>query len=239
VSPLRLRRPAGGRPLVVGHRGAAALAPENSLAAVELALGLGVDLVEVDVLPRADGSLVLAHTRPDAAAPSLDEALERIAVSAAGLLLDLKAPGIEAAAVKALRRYGLLERTVACSVSARALRRLAAEEPVLARALSYPDDRLGLSRRPWLAPVVHAGLATLRRTLPLRAPRWVRATGADALSLNWQLVTPELVERCHQAGAAVLAWTVPDAEVAIRLGATGIDAMIADDPRFLMESPTQ
>jgi glycerophosphoryl diester phosphodiesterase len=208
------------------------------LQALEAAIELGVDLVELDVLARADGSLVVAHTRPEPGSPTFDAALERLAAATTGLLLDLKAPGIEAAAVQALRRYGLLERTLACSRSPRALRRLAAAEPGLQRGLSYPDDRLGLAARPRLAPVVRAGLAGMRRVLPWRAPRWLRATGVDALSLHWELVTPALVARCHAEGAAVLAWTVPDREVANRLGATGVDAMIADDPRFLMESWT-
>jgi glycerophosphoryl diester phosphodiesterase len=236
VSPLRLRPEAGARPLVVAHRGAAALAAENSLAAIDAALELGVDLVEVDVLARADGALVLAHTRATDGSPPLEAVLERLAVTRTGLLLDLKASGLEPAVAAALRRYGLVERTLACSVSPAVLRRLRAEEPVLARALSYPDDRFGVAERRWLAPAVRGGLAALRRTLPWRVPRWVRSLEVDALSLHWSLVTPELVARSHAAGAAVFAWTVPDREAAMRLGATGIDAMIADDPRFLMES---
>ena len=98
VTPPVLRPRADGRPLVVGHRGAAALARENSLEAVEAALRLGVDLVELDVVARADGSLAVAHdVHAAAAAPSFDEALDLLAASRAGLLLDLKAPGIEAA----------------------------------------------------------------------------------------------------------------------------------------------
>jgi glycerophosphoryl diester phosphodiesterase len=83
---------------------------------------------------------------------------------------------------------------------------------------------------------VDAGLGALRRTLPARAPRWVRRLGVGAVSVHWALVTPRLVERCHAAGAAVLAWTVPDRDVANTLGSMGVDAMIADDPRFLMET---
>ena len=41
---------AGGRPLVIGHRGAAAVAPENTLAALAAAVAAGVDLVEFDVV---------------------------------------------------------------------------------------------------------------------------------------------------------------------------------------------
>ena len=50
-----------GRPLWIGHRGAAALAPENTIASLERAVEHGVDVVEIDVLDTRDGELVLAH----------------------------------------------------------------------------------------------------------------------------------------------------------------------------------
>ena len=51
-----------GRPWRIGHRGAAALAPENTLPALERAIAAGVDVIEFDVLALADGALVLAHS---------------------------------------------------------------------------------------------------------------------------------------------------------------------------------
>jgi glycerophosphoryl diester phosphodiesterase len=66
-----------GRLLRIGHRGAAALAPENSLEAIALAVELGCDLVEFDV-HAVDGALVVVHDRPQAThdLPSLDDVLE-------------------------------------------------------------------------------------------------------------------------------------------------------------------
>jgi glycerophosphoryl diester phosphodiesterase len=49
------------RVYVIGHRGAAGLAPENTLAAFRKALEIGVDAVELDVLLTADGALVVHH----------------------------------------------------------------------------------------------------------------------------------------------------------------------------------
>jgi len=49
------------KPLVVGHRGAAGLLPENTLAAFRAACELGADAVELDVLVSADGELVVHH----------------------------------------------------------------------------------------------------------------------------------------------------------------------------------
>ncbi|PKN22549.1 MAG: glycerophosphodiester phosphodiesterase [Deltaproteobacteria bacterium HGW-Deltaproteobacteria-21] len=46
---------------VIGHRGAAGLAPENTLAGIRKALELGVDGIELDVLLTADGEIVVHH----------------------------------------------------------------------------------------------------------------------------------------------------------------------------------
>ncbi|MGG2198156.1 glycerophosphodiester phosphodiesterase [Paenibacillus validus] len=49
------------RPLIIGHRGAAGEAPENTLASFELAVRQGADAVELDVHLTADGELVVCH----------------------------------------------------------------------------------------------------------------------------------------------------------------------------------
>ena len=49
------------RPLIIAHRGASSLAPENTLAAVQKALDLKVDVVEIDVHRSSDGELVVLH----------------------------------------------------------------------------------------------------------------------------------------------------------------------------------
>ena len=51
-----------GPPIRVGHRGAALLAPENTLRSFEAALAAGAEEIEFDVLDLQDGSLVLAHS---------------------------------------------------------------------------------------------------------------------------------------------------------------------------------
>ncbi|MGY1822472.1 glycerophosphodiester phosphodiesterase family protein [Geodermatophilus sp. SYSU D00079] len=56
-------RPATGlpRPVVVGHRGASAYRPEHTAASYELAIDLGADLIEPDVVVSRDGALVVRH----------------------------------------------------------------------------------------------------------------------------------------------------------------------------------
>jgi glycerophosphoryl diester phosphodiesterase len=81
--------------LVVGHRGAAAHAPENSIAAFEHAIELGADMVEFDVRRDPDGELVVSHDPlPQPNVATLEQV---VAVCAGRIALDveLKEPGLE------------------------------------------------------------------------------------------------------------------------------------------------
>lgn len=237
MTPLDLRR--GEKGVVrVGHRGAAALAAENSLAAIEAAAAAGVDAVELDVLRRRDGALVLAHgpaVGNDAAL--LDDALSLVDRLGLAVQLDVKAGGNEAAIVDALRGRDLLGRAFVSSFSLPILRAFADAAPELPRSFTYPEDRLGASERRLLRPAVRPGLAVLRALAPRRLPRWLRAAGAQAVTLNWAVVSPAGVAACHASGAAVYVWTVNDAALATTLVESGIDGIITDDPRIFAARP--
>ena len=154
-----------GALLRVGHRGAAALAPENTLRAFEAALALGVDAIEFDVLDLADGPLVLAHSNDlaevshGAAAgtvrersldelrevapelPTLDEALAFLAAHDVGLHVDLKLT----------RRLDEVADGARAARAGRAVRRelVPPRQPCrLCRPCSANPDRFHLSRGP-------------------------------------------------------------------------------------------
>jgi glycerophosphoryl diester phosphodiesterase len=222
------------RPLRIGHRGAAALARENTLEAIEAAARAGVDGVELDVLRAGDGGLVLAHgpeIPPDA--PPLAAGLALASQLGLVVQLDVKLRGVEADVVAALRGSGSLDRSFVSSFSLPSLAEFAALAPGLPRALTYPEDRLGVSGRPILRPLVRPGLAAMRSLLPRRLPRWLAAVDAAVATLNWAVVTPAAVEACHLLGVAVYVWTVNDPALLKTLVETGIDAIITDDPRIV------
>jgi glycerophosphoryl diester phosphodiesterase len=184
------------------------------------------------------GSQTLAALRdvaPELA--TLDEALDLLrAAEGVGLHADLKWYGYEAAAAEAIRRHGLLERTVVSSFHRRSLRALAELEPHLARGFTYPYDRRGVSRRRLLAPVTTAALLGLRRTLPLRIGGMLERTRASVAMLHHWVVSPAVVARAHARGAAVFAWTVDDQPTLRRVLAARVDGVITNDPRIFETS---
>jgi glycerophosphoryl diester phosphodiesterase len=238
----------------IGHRGAPLLAPENTLRSIECALELGVDMVEVDVVSLADGTLVLAHSddlfelshgaargrltseslaelrelAPEL--PTLDEALALLAASDAGVQLDVKAPGYERPLVEAVRRHGLADRTLASSCHPQALRVLGELEPALRRGLTYPFDRRGIAGRRLVRPAAWAALQCLRAALPRRIRGLLSHADSSTAVLHYGVVSGAVVRSCHAAGAQVLAWTVDDAALCARLAALGVDGVITNDP---------
>ena len=222
-----------GRPLRIGHRGAAALAPENSLEAIALAVELGCDLVEFDV--HALGSeLVVAHDPPVAAdgLPTLDDVLSLLAASDAGVHLDLKSQRAERPVADALRRHGLVERTVVSSFRRPTLRAMHTAEPGLRLGRTYPQDRTGLTKRRVFHPPARAIVRVLRRRLPRYLPSLLSGSNATAAVLYWEVVSEAAVARCHALGAPVLVWTVDDPALLPWLDRIGVDGVITNDPRI-------
>jgi glycerophosphoryl diester phosphodiesterase len=225
----------GDGPLLkVGHRGAAALAPANSIAAVEAALEHGVDFVELDVLA-AGGRLVLGHSRRELGPNpvSLDDMLAFLAerAPATGLLADLKLAGHDRQLVDTLRAHGFVQRTLACTNYAPTLNNLRAIEPTLARSRTYPRGYVYVRRRRTRIPIAGPALWAVKRSLPLRVEHLTGEVGARAMTLGRRVVTRESVERCHELGIAVFVWTVNRADVVRDLDDLGVDGVITDDPR--------
>ena len=220
----------------VGHRGASALAPENTLRALELAVELGCDMLEFDVLARDDGTVTVAHELRLAgpAAPTLDEALAFCAerLPGVGLQVDLKRRGVERAVVEALRRHDVLERSWVSGFDAASLRRVAELEPELPRSYTLPRDRFGISKRGPLAPLVRGALASLGASLPRRLPALLARARAGAATLHHSIASAAAIDRAHQLGAAVYVWTVDDPALAEWLVRAGADGIITNDPRI-------
>jgi hypothetical protein len=96
--------------LRIGHRGAAALAPENTIASVRAALAVGVDAIEFDVCP----GLIVAHDRgrPGPALAGFLADLVELTPADFEFIVDLKTAGYELDVLAACRHAGLADRCV-------------------------------------------------------------------------------------------------------------------------------
>jgi glycerophosphoryl diester phosphodiesterase len=207
----------------IGHGGASALAPANTLAAFDAALEVGVDMVEFDV--RAwRGELVLAHTILHARLlrnVRLDDALAHLSTrrfADIDLNLDVKHAGCESALVDALRAAGLLERALISSQVPAVLDRVRALEPSAQVAISVGGRLARISRRwsDWRAQVL-AGLA---------ARRW------DGVMAQHRLVDEPLLDEVASHGGRLYAWTVNERIAIERLRGLGIHGIATADPRL-------
>ncbi len=229
----------GARPQVAAHRGGALLWPENSLVAFRGALGLGVDLLELDVHLTKDGEAVVIHdptlertttgrgavrdhTAAELAAlgvPRLRDVLELLRWSRAGLLLEIKAglqgaryPGIEAKVLASLGEAGLTDRTT---------------------LMAFEWDTLERLRR--LSPTVRlTGLLTGRGAERLGGVRLaaerLRALGATDLGIERTLLAPEAIDADRAAGLTIGVWTVNEPEELRAALASGVDYVTTDRP---------
>ncbi len=227
-------RPVDGRPLVIGHRGAAALAAENTLESLAAAVAAGADIVEFDISP----GLRLGHSLGELPEDelSLDEALEFLGAQEIGLHLDVKLPGYEDGVLDAVRRHRLEDRVYLSTAFALTGRRIAARAPSATVAIGYPRDRVGISQLRWPDALTRAGAASLRGVMPARVPVLLRWARANALSLHHTLCSRAAVSVAHRLGAPVLAWTANDPAAVRRLVAAGVDGIVSDDPGMALET---
>jgi glycerophosphoryl diester phosphodiesterase len=221
-----------GRPLVIGHRGAAAVARLPRGGAVGGGGAPRVDLVEFDISP----GLRLGHSLDEMPSEeiSLDDALEFLKAHGVGVHLDVKLPGYEDQVLEAVRRHDVEERAVLSTAFAVTARRFARLAPELPRAIGYPRDRLGVSNLRWPTPLQHAGATALRHAMPARVPILLRWACANTLSLHHTLCSRAAVATAHRLGAPVLAWTVNDPAGVRRVTAAGVDAIVSDDPEMAL-----
>ena len=239
-------------PLILGHRGASAHEPENSLAAFARAVADGADGVELDVLCCATGEVVvfhdddlvrLAHRQEQIAGLSL--AALRALVLTSGARIPTLEEAFEACGPTALVNVELKTRghgggplgPLVDGVAA-IVERAGAASRVLVSSF-HPRAIWMWQRR---APRIPAGLLfEAAAARPLReawAHRWLRPRALHPESL---LCTPERVRRWHQLGYMVNAWTVDDPHALHALAAMGVDGIITNDPgrarRFLQQTP--
>jgi len=234
-------------PVRIAHRGASGegLAPENTLAAFEMAIQIGVDAVEVDVHATRDNRVIVIH---DA---TLDRTTDRF-----GVIRDLtydeikeadagswfgaefkgeRVPELEEVLDLARHRALLLIEIKADFLAEKVLQTVV-EKDAVSQVVVQSFNQQTIRRIKLLEPSIPTAL--LMGNLPttpsrVRARRMVRdvlAIGANSVGLWHNVVTPALLEEMRRRALSVWTWTV-DEEIAMRdLVQMGIQGIITNYP---------
>ena len=242
--------------LRIGHSGAAAHAPANTLRSLALALEIGVDMVEFDVRPCRD-ALVLLHNDeltqfsgshrlasgtslvdlrslvpdPDSQIPTLVEALDLLKGRTL-LNIDLKAPGYEREVVELVRDKGMSGDVLYSSLYAASLAVLRQLDPGAKMGLSYPEDRGNASGKPYMKPIVDTALAVMRFGLPYRILGMMAGARANAVMLYHKVISARVVRTVQNAGGRVYAWTVDTPERIRELQALRVNGIASNRPEL-------
>jgi len=221
--------------VATGHRGAAALEPENTLLGIGRAIELGVDQIEIDVHLTRDNRLVVIHDETvdrttnghgrirdlsfkeiralnagkGETVPTLEEVI-RLTKGKVILQVELKGRGVEKNAVEAVEMTGIVGEVVFTSFRHPAVR--------TAKELN-PDIETGV----------------LFYCLPIDPCRLALDAGAEAIHPNVSFVDKEMVCRAHESGLKVRAWNSDDEQEMKRLIKTGVDGLGSNRPDLLMK----
>ena len=205
--------------LVIGHRGASAAAPENSIRAFEFADKMGADGVELDVRLAPDGRLIVKHDPLSTEPAALDGYPVRSdGLRACGDMLvnvEIKNSDDEAG----------YDPTVAVA------------EPTIAEMRKHGDGaRWIISSFDWgtiqrcreLAPDLMTAYLVMNATSEVIEQT---AAAGHAAVHPWEpTIDQAMVDSCHAAGIAINTWTCNDPERLQELATLGVDGVCTDVP---------
>ena len=217
----------------VGHRGARAYAPENTLTSFKMALEIGVDAVELDVRKTRDNQIVVIHdadvkrttngeglvndltlkeikgfsAENGEKIPTLEETLDFLDKKVK-VFIELKEVGIEEQVLSIVRKKGLETNVV---------------------IVSFLEDALKKVRG--LDKDIETGLIYAKHSNPLKAALDLKANYLLAL---YRFMHSANVEKAHECGLKVVVWTINDLQEVEEYAKKGVDGIASDKPDILM-----
>lgn len=221
--------------LKIGHRGARAYEPENTLRSYKKALELGADAVELDVRRTKDDEIVVIHdaevdrttngkglvnqltleeikqlkTEKDEKIPTLEEALDFIDKKAK-VLIELKETGFEEKVLKIVQKKKLENNVIIVSFLEDALRRIRELNAKVETGLIYTKHKNSIET---------ASDLKANYLLPL-----------------YRLTHTADVEKAHENGLKVIVWTINKPEEVTEYVKKSVDGITSDKPDILMKT---
>lgn len=239
---------------IIAHRGSSFVAPENTLAAIRLAMEEKADGVEFDVHKTRDGKVAVIHDdntfrTTGMKAAVCDVSMEELRLLDAGCW---KGREWRCETVPVLSEVlGILPESMPAFIEIKCgpeiLPALAeVMPPVGARVLfaGFSLETMALTKKQFPNCKVLWNLEPLKND----AGRWqpavvsemiarARSAGIDGIGLGFgEAINGELVKIIHEAGLKLFVWTVDDVEPAKKLRSLGVDYLATNRPGWLREN---
>jgi glycerophosphoryl diester phosphodiesterase len=233
------------RPLIFAHRGSSAYAPENTLAAFNLAVQQHADVIELDVKLTADDQVVVIHD------DSVDRTTNGIGQISSLSLPELKrldagskySPVFQAEKIPTLAEvFEAVEGKIIINIELKNYASPLDDLPnkVISLIKAYKLESsvflssfnfIALIRAHYLLPTLPLGLLTIAGLAnPTLRSRLVRFGPQLALCPNYVDVSTQLIRAAHRANCQIYTYTVNQPDSMKQLFSIGVDGIITDDP---------
>jgi glycerophosphoryl diester phosphodiesterase len=227
--------------VIMAHRGASAVAPENTLIAYKKAIEMGADYAELDVRQTKDGAVVLMHDKTVYRTTGVkgfvwDFTLAELKKLDAGSWFgeDFKGEPIPTLQEVIRLAKGRMKLNIEVKISEK--------EPGIAQKVvdivhaenfgqdciitSFDRETVEIFKA--IAPELRTGYIFEKEySADVFEGNW------DALSCQHELVDAEFVRRAKEKGKKVYVWTLDEREEMLRLIGLGVDGIITDKPDLL------
>jgi len=235
------------RTLCVAHRGGSAYAPENTVAAFENAVKMGVDYIELDVHLTKDGYPVVIHDdslerTTDGTGKVKDKTLDELKELDAGSWFSdefkgEKLPTLEEAMDFVKGRAGLFIEIKSgndlCDGIEEKIVELIREKDMVREVIviSFNYDRIKNINE--LDPEIATGFL-YGGNVPDVCEMALNA-GVDYISPSWQAVTEDIIKEAHSNNIGVSLWTINEPDIMKKFIDLGVDAITTDKPDLLLK----
>jgi glycerophosphoryl diester phosphodiesterase len=230
-------------PLVIAHRGASLVAPENTISAFQLAIELGADAIELDVKLSMDGIPVILHDRTlerttNGRGRVKDLTLESLQALDAGISFHSSFKGERIPTLQnVIDQFG-----TSILMNIELTNYDAPFDQLPLKVLEIIDKSSSLSRflissfNPFALWTIHKANPEVRTALLLtpNLPVWtakliMRITPHTDLHPHLHSVDPSIIKKVKNSGGRVNVWTVNEYLQMSDLLSMGVDGIITDD----------
>lgn len=240
---------------IIAHRGASGLAPENTLSAFQMAIDIGVDMIELDVRETADREVVVFHdprlkrltdSRGMVKRLSLEELKNLNVGGATGDDTMHKIPSLEEAIdlIKGDCEILVEIKSEGRRVSTTFLRnlfRLIYRHKVESSVVLQSFDTHVLTRIHRLDPnirvqkliVLKIPLLGIQLDKRVMLENVLKKEHYEAINVDHRFVTPLLIQKIHRTGKQIFTWTVNSEDRMGKLIDLGVDGIITNYPNKL------